>query len=84
MNNEWLQGIATSIRENKDPLNRDNYRPVALLKMIYKIRAIVVGDRHTTLPNLLTDEAQTAYKPNRYTVDILSKIEKDVKVREKE
>ena len=33
MNNEWLPGIVTLLRKNKDPPNIDNYRPTALLNI---------------------------------------------------
>ena len=78
MNNEWIQCIVAFIRKNKDPINLDDYRPVALLNAIYKIWACVVGNRLTPLLNLLTDEAQTAYKPRRSEIGAISQIENDV------
>ena len=47
MNNDWLQGIVTFIRKNKDPLYIDNYRPITLPNMIYKYgRAYSETDKH--------------------------------------
>ena len=79
MKNEWLQCIVTFIRKNKDPLNLENYRTIALLDMIYKIWASVCGNILTPLLNLLTDEARTAYKPNRSTLGGLPHVENEVK-----
>ena len=47
--------------------------------MICEIWACVFGGRLSPLVNLLTDEAQTAYKPNRSTLDVLSQIENGAK-----
>ena len=60
MNDEWLRGMVTFIRKNKDILNLDNYKPIALLNAIYKIWACIFGNRLTPLLNLLTDGAQAA------------------------
>ena len=42
--------------------------------MIYKIWECIFGNRLTPLKNRQTDEAQTAYKANRSTTDVLSLI----------
>ena len=49
--------------------------------MIYRIWECIFGNRLTPQLNLLTGESQTAYKPHRSTLGVLSQIENDVKQR---
>merc|ERR1711915_543641 len=57
--NEWTKGILCLLHKKESKEKCDNYRPVTLLNVSYKIM------------NLLTTELQTAYKRNRSTYDTL-------------
>ena len=45
---------------NRAPVKLDNYRPIAILNVIYEISACVFWNRLTHQLNLLTDVAQAA------------------------
>ena len=77
MYNEWIRRIVTFRRKNKDPVNHDNYRHIALLNMICKIWACIFGNRLESILNLLAGDAHAAYRPNRSTIDVISLIEND-------
>ena len=55
-----------------------NFRPIALLNSIYKIRATVITNRLTPTMNMLTDEGQHAYEPNKSTIDAIYAIERNL------
>ena len=69
---EWLSGTTVFLFKKKDPKKLDNYRPVTLLNIIYKIWAIVITNRISPLMNHITSEMQTAYKKGRSTLDVLA------------
>ena len=60
----------------------DNYRPITLLNTIWEMWEYIFGNRLTPLLNLLTEEEQTAYKPNRSTLGFLSQIANEVTTSE--
>ena len=66
-----LQGIITFIFKNNDKRDINNYRPITITNIIYKIRAATITDRIKTYLNFLTSEVQTAYKDGISTVDVL-------------
>jgi len=75
----WKQGIITYIYKAKERNMLKNYRPITLLNMVYKIRAIILSNRLTPILNLLTSESQTEYKNSRSTLGVLSLLQKNIK-----
>jgi len=72
---EMNEGPIVLLHKNGEKTKTDNYRPITLVNVIYKIIAIIITRRIAPIMNILTDEKQTAYKSNRATTDILSIIE---------
>ena len=81
MNTGRPRRSVTILRKNKDPTHPDNYRPIALLNMIWRKCDFILGNRMGPLLNLLTDEEQDAYRPNISTHGALSLIGNDVQQR---
>ena len=79
MPKEWLKGVMTFIHKNKAIDNLDNYRPITLINIIYKIRASIMATRLNQALNLLTSGNQYAYKNRKSTIDILSVINNQTK-----
>ena len=50
----------------------NNYRPITLINMIYKIWDTITSQRLNPILNLLTEDDQYAYKHKRSTIDILA------------
>ena len=76
---DWAEGIITLLRKKNDRADPNNYRPICLLNISYKILSVIVCTRLNPIMNILTKETQTAYKNNRSTYDIISIIEKYTK-----
>ena len=55
-----------------------NFRPIALLNSIYKIRATITTNRSTPITNMLTDERKHAYKSNKSTIDVIYNIKRNL------
>ena len=68
---DWLNALLIMLRKRKDKTLRDNYRPVCLVSMAYKILTIAITNRLQPIMNLLTDCTQAAYKSNHSRADIL-------------
>ena len=62
MPKDWLKGVMTIIHKNRDIDNMDNYRPITLISIIYKIWASIMETRLNHVLNLLTSENQYAYE----------------------
>ena len=62
MPKEWLTGVMTFIHKKNAVGNLDNYRPITLINIIYKIWASIMNERLIPVLNLLTSENQYAYK----------------------
>ena len=75
----WLQGIITFIFENKDKYDINNYRPITITNIIYKIWATTITNRLKTYLNFLTSEVQAAYKDSRSTIDVLCLMNNTIK-----
>ena len=73
---DWAEGIITLLHKKNDKTDPNNYRPICLLNISYKILSIVICTRLNPIMNILTKETQTAYKNNRSTYDIISIVEK--------
>ena len=68
---EWTKGILCLLWKKESKEKCDNYRPVTLLNVSYKILPKMITKRMSPIMNLLTPELQTAYKKNRSTYDTL-------------
>ena len=77
--NDWTDGIITLLHKKNDKTDTNNYRPICLLNISYKILSIIICQRINPIMNILTRETQTAYKNNRSTLDIISIIDKFTK-----
>ena len=79
MPKQWLHGVMAFIpKGKKDKSSLNNFRPITLIQIIYKIWAIILTNRITPYMSLLTNETQTAYKTGRSTIDILSLIQNQI------
>ena len=78
---KWLQGIITFIYKNKDKHDLNNYRPITITNIIYKIWATTITNRMKPYLNILTSELQTAYKDGRSTIDVLYLLNNTIKMK---
>ena len=63
MRRKWVSGTMTYIyKGKKDQTAIQNYRPITLLNIIYKIWAIIMTEKLAAVMNVVTTELQTAYK----------------------
>merc|ERR1712112_94456 len=76
MPSSWTHGIITLLHKKKSKTDTNNYRPICLLNISYKLVTIILTRRLNPIINFLTKETQTAYKNNRSTYDIISIIDK--------
>ena len=83
MHRKWVSGTMTYIyKGKKDQTEIQNYRPITLLNIIYKIWAIIMTEKLAVVMNVVTTELQTSYKKGRSTLDILTIINKQIKTDE--
>ena len=71
MPKSWLEGVITFLHKKNATDKLDNYRPITLINIIYKIWATIMAARLNTILNLITTESQYAYKKKKSTIDIL-------------
>jgi hypothetical protein len=64
---QWNEGIICPVYKKGDRLNCNNYSPIALLNIAYKIFAILLNKR--LIENKLEDN-QMGFHPNRSTIHI--------------
>lgn len=63
----WNQASITLIhKENLDPLNVKNYRPISLLNIDYKVFAKILADRLKLYLKSYIGEEQTGFLPGRH------------------
>jgi exonuclease III len=60
------QGLITLLYKSGDPLNLDNWRPITLLNVDYKIAAHALANRMQKVANTIINTDQTGYIKNRY------------------
>ena len=63
----WNNGIDQ--QENATG-NLDNYQPITLIRIIYKLWATITSDRLNPLLNLLTKDSIYEYKSKKSTIDV--------------
>jgi hypothetical protein len=68
---KWTEAVLCTLHKKKDKDNRDNYRPICLTSMGYKIITILITRRLSVVVNILTKDNQSAYKANRSCADPL-------------
>merc|ERR1711915_428837 len=74
MSKEWTEGVLCTLHKKNEKDLCDNYRPITLVNMVYKIISIIITKRIAPIMNLLTRETQVAYKQARSTIDVLNHI----------
>ena len=74
MPKQWTEGVLCTLHKKNEKEICDNYRPITLVNMIYKIISIALTKRISPIMNILTRETQTAYKQSRSTQDVLNHI----------
>jgi len=67
--NQWKEGIICPMYKKGDRLDCTNCRPITLLKVAYKIFAIILNQRLVDIIETELGDCQTGFRPNRSTVD---------------
>ena len=65
--------------QKNDKYDINNYRPITITNIVYKIWAAVISNRLKPYMNILTNELQSAYKTGRSTIDVLYLLNKNIK-----
>jgi len=66
---ESAEGIICPIFKKGDRRLCNNYRPITLLNVVYKIFAILLHNRICTVVEHKIGEYQMGFRPNRSTID---------------
>ena len=66
---EWTEGIVSAIYKKGDQRLCNNYRPITLLNVVYKIFVILLHNRVCTMVEHKIGEYQTCFRLNRSTID---------------
>jgi sorting nexin-29 len=69
---QWNEGIICPIFKKGDRLNCENYRPITLLNIAYKIYAILLNNRLVEIVENQLSDAQMGFWPTRSTIDNIS------------
>ena len=81
----WMGGAVVYIYENKgDARECNNYRPICLAQIAYKIWAKIVTNRLACILPLATKITQFGYKKRTSTIDALRKIQDFLDTKSKE
>ena len=65
--NERVRGIGTFIFKKNDKRDLNNYRPITITAIVYKIWATVLTNRLKPYTDFITNEFENAYKVGRST-----------------
>ena len=72
----WKNGAVVHIYKNKgDEKECDNYRPISLLEIVYKIWSNLVTKRLAHILHIITSNNQYGYKEKNSTLDAIMKVE---------
>ena len=66
-------------QKKNDKRDLNNFRPVTITNIVYKIWATVLTNRLKPYMNYLTNEFQNAYKVGRSTIDVLYLLNEQIK-----
>ena len=66
---QWNEGIICPVYKKGDRLNCNNYRPITLLNIAYKIFAILLNKRLIENKENKLEDNQMGFPPNRSTID---------------
>ena len=66
---QWNEGITCPIYKKGDRLDCNNYRPIMLLNVAYKIYAILLNKRLSEIIENKLGDFQMGFQPNRSTID---------------
>ena len=70
---QWTEGDIIRIRKKDTKLERNNYRPICLTKIIYKIWSMLTT-RLSQIAHLVTNIAQFGYKNGMFAIDAIIKL----------
>jgi hypothetical protein len=65
----WNEGIICPIYKKCDRLNCNNYKPIMLLNIAYKIYAILLNNQLSEIIEYKLGDFQMGFQPNRSTID---------------
>ena len=66
---QWNEGIICPIYKKGDGFNCNNYRPITLLHIAYKIFAILLNKRLMEKIENKLENNQMGFRPNRSNID---------------
>jgi sorting nexin-29 len=66
---QWNEGIICPVYKKGDRFNCNNYRPITLLNIAYKIFAILLNKRLMEYIENKLEDNQMGFPPNRSTID---------------
>lgn len=69
--NGWIQEVETSIRNKNGKYYLNNYRPIKITNIVYKIRETSITNKLKPYMDFLTNEFKDAYKVGRWASDVL-------------
>jgi len=73
---DWMEGAVVYLYKNKgDARECNNYRPICLIQIAYKIWAKIVTNRLSTILALATSNTQFGHKKKSSTIDALHRIQ---------
>ena len=71
---QWNDGIICSTYKDDDRLDCNNYRPIMLLNVAYKIYAILLNKRLSEIIENKLGDFQMGFRPNRSTIDNIFRV----------
>ena len=74
----WIRCITTSVRKIKEKYDIDNYKPITITTIIYKIWGTVIANKLKPYLHFHTGELQNAYKDGRSAIDVLYILNKQI------